>query len=356
MPDSAAKRRHRLIATAKVLLAVGILGFLLYRLRGDDVFTRLISEPKEWSRLLLAQVAILSAFSLSCIRWYLLVKALGISFSLKDAFRLGSLGFLLSQVSLGSIGGDLFKALVIAREQPEHQTHAVATVVIDRIVGLYAMILVASIGLLIAGGLSESSEGLRTMAQIVAAAAVIGTGALIALFIPAMTSDAIRNQASVVPGIGSTLAQLVDAAREYRDQRGVVLTTILLGIGTHLLLATGLWAIGSGLPLEAPSFASMLLIGPLSLFAGALPLTPSGLGTFEATMEILYKTVGCAKGDGTLVALTYRAMTYVVASIGAIYYLSARRSIDQTLHDVEEGLGAESGKLDATDVVSGELL
>ncbi|MEQ8210880.1 MAG: lysylphosphatidylglycerol synthase transmembrane domain-containing protein [Lacipirellulaceae bacterium] len=356
MSDAAAKRRHRLIAAAKVLLAVGIMAFLLYRLQGEDVFNRLLNEPKDWQRLVLAQVAILTAFSISCVRWYFLVKALGIKFHMSDAFRLGSLGFLLSQVSLGSIGGDLFKALVIAKEQPDHQTHAVASVVIDRIVGLYAMILMASLGLVIAGGLGEGSEDLRMMAQIVAVAAVFGTVGLIALFVPATTSDSVRESVEKWPVVGDTVAQLVDAARLYRDQRRTVFLTILLGLCTHLLLATGLWSIGKGLPVSSPDFATMLLIGPISLFAGALPITPSGLGTFEATVESLLTMTGAAKGDGTLVALTYRVMTYVVAAVGAVYYLSAKKSIDATLQDVEEGLDAESGKLDPTDLASGELL
>ena len=84
------------------------------------------------------------AVSLTFVRWYLLVRALGLNFRLLDAFRLGFLGYLFNFVSVGSVGGDLFKAIFIAREQPGRRTEAVATVLVDRVVGVYALVLLTS--------------------------------------------------------------------------------------------------------------------------------------------------------------------------------------------------------------------
>jgi len=36
------------------------------------------------------------------------------------------------------------------------------------------------------------------------------------------------------------------------------------------------------------------------------------------------------------VALTYRVMTYVMAGVGGLYYVTARKSIDLALHEAEE--------------------
>jgi hypothetical protein len=37
-----------------------------------------------------------------------------------------------------------------------------------------------------------------------------------------------------------------------------------------------------------------------------------------------------------MVALGYRALTYIVAGIGACYYLSAKRRMDRLLEEAEE--------------------
>ncbi|MEM9658667.1 MAG: lysylphosphatidylglycerol synthase transmembrane domain-containing protein, partial [Planctomycetota bacterium] len=329
-------RRRRLVALAKLSLAVGILGYLVYRLRGEDVFQRFLQEPKNWSLLGIAQLVVATAFSLSFIRWYLLVRALGLEFHLRDAFRLGSLGFMLNQVSLGSIGGDFFKAVCVAREFPGKRTEAVATVFVDRVVGLYAMIIVALCGAMLAWSTVSNHPTLRALATVVAAAGFLGTIGVAVLMTHAATGPAVRNRVAQIPVAGHTLARLVAAAAVYRERRRYVVAATGIACCTHTLLLLGFWIIGRGLPGYAPPLSQMCLVAPMSMVAGALPLTPAGLGTFETAMEFLYRTVGARDGDGTLAAITYRVMTYVFASIGAVYYISARGKVDRLLHDAED--------------------
>jgi uncharacterized protein (TIRG00374 family) len=325
-----------LMQAAKLLLAGGILIVLFYSLRGNDAFKRVLREPKDWRLLGLAQLAVIVAISLNFVRWSLLVRALELDFHLRDAFRLGSLGHLLNQISPGAVGGDLFKAMFIAREQPNRRTEAVATVIIDRVVGLYGILLVATAGTLIAGTQTQMTGVLKTMAGLVAMFAVIGTLGIVLLMMPAFTGPRVREFAASVPGVGHTLARLIDAAAAYRNRRRYLFLAILVACCTHTLLVTAIWLTGRGLPLKAPDFGTTFLVGPMSLCAGAIPLTPSGLGTFEAAMEELYQLVGSAEGVGASVAITYRAMTYVMATLGAVYYLNARKSVKRMLHEAEE--------------------
>jgi len=328
--------RRRLLTLAKIALAVGILGFLIVRIQQNEGFWRLYNDPKDWAALLVAQGLVLVAYSLNFVRWFLLVRGLRIAFHLRDAFRLGSLGFMLNQVSPGSIGGDLFKAVFIAKEQPGQRTEAVATVLIDRIVGLYAMLLVASLGLAFAGEPLDSSQMLLTMKTIVWTAAAGGTFALAWLMTPLATGTAIRSLADRLPLVGHTAARLIDALELYRMHKWFLISAIGLALVTHGLLITAFWSISRGLPVTGPTFTQHAVIVPLGLVVGALPATPGGLGEAELMLEYLYFECGAAKGDGTIVALAYRAMTYVVAALGACYYLSARRSVDRLLVEAEE--------------------
>ena len=175
-------------ASIKLLLAVAILGFLIVRIQSHSGFERLLSQPKNWLLLLLAQGLILAGFSLSFVRWYLLIRGLGLPFHLRDAFRLGSLGYMLNQVSPGSVGGDLLKAVFIAKEHPEQKTEAVATVLLDRVIGLYAISLVASVGLMLLGQSTEPNTILNTMRIIVWSAAAAGTVGLLLAMSPAATA------------------------------------------------------------------------------------------------------------------------------------------------------------------------
>lgn len=331
-----AHRRRMIVGCLKLLLALGILAFLFYRLRGEQVFQQLISQPKHWPSLAIAQVLVLAALSINYVRWYVLGRALSLKFTLPDAFRLGSLGLMLSQVAPGSVGGDLFKAVFIAREQPGKRTEAVASVLIDRVVGLFAMLVVATVGYTIGMKHVAFSETLHALARLVVVLAAIGSVGIVLLMTPAFTGPRVVDLAGRAPVVGPTLARLIQAAAAYRHGRRYLFAGILLACVTHTLLVLSIWCIGRGLPVKPPSLAATFVVGPLSLATGAIPLTPSGLGTFEAAMDALCQAAGSRPGEGLLIAITYRFMTYVMVAVGAVYYLNSRRTVAQVLHEAEE--------------------
>src|SRR5207249_223093 len=73
-------------------------------------------EPIQVGFLLLAGLIFLCALLLSFGRWYLLVRALDLPFSLANALRLGAIGFLFNSFLPGSVGGDVIKAAFLARD------------------------------------------------------------------------------------------------------------------------------------------------------------------------------------------------------------------------------------------------
>jgi len=323
------------VKALKIALAVAILSYLVQRVQNGAGFERLLSEPKYWPSLSLALLLVLAAFSLSFARWYLLVRGLNLEFSLRDAFRLGALGFMFNQVSPGSVGGDLIKAVFIAKEQPGKRTEAVASVFIDRVIGLCAMLLIASLGIAFASN-SLESDGLRHSLQMTiwpaAAGGILGLAFVLS---PWATGKPVRSMAERLPWIGSTFLRLVDAVDVYRSQRRYLFAGFGLALLTHCSLITAFWLISQGLPVRGPTFLQNASLVPVALVAGAFIPTPGGLGVLEGSVESLYTSIGSAAGDGTLVALTYRAMTYVVASIGALYYFTSRKKVDLLLHDAE---------------------
>lgn len=337
------KKLKLLLAAVKLLVAVAILGFLIARIQTHSGFERLLNEPKHWPSLLIAQALILVGYSLSFIRWYLLIRGLGLPFHLRDAFRLGSLGYMLNQVSPGSVGGDLLKAVFIAKEHPGKRTEAVATVLLDRVIGLYAISLVASVGLILVGRTAEPSAVLSTIQTIVWTAALTGTAGLALALSPAATGNRVRQLADRVPAVGHTLVRLLEAVAIYRTRRRYLAGALGLALLTHNLVIVAFWIICRGLPVYDPSLIENASIVPLGLTISAIPLTPGGLGTLEAGFEFLFSAIGAAEGDGTIIALAYRAMTYGVAAIGACYYLTARKSVNRLIHEAE-ALAEESDK------------
>src|SRR5580698_3626290 len=90
-------------------------------------------------------VAALAIFPLTIvitsIRWHELLKALDIRLALSRTFVLNMVGLFYSTFMLGSTGGDVLKAYYVAK-QTHHRTRAVMSVLVDRAIGLVALIIV----------------------------------------------------------------------------------------------------------------------------------------------------------------------------------------------------------------------
>ena len=140
-----------LIALIKYSISFAILGYLFYAASSDESFTELRESPKNWSLLCAAFLLMLVGVTSTIVRWHMLVRAIDLPFSVRDAFRLGFLGYLFTFLTLGVVGGDLLKAVFLARKQPGRRAEAVATVVVDRVIGLYALFVVATIAFLTFG-------------------------------------------------------------------------------------------------------------------------------------------------------------------------------------------------------------
>ena len=333
-------KRH-LINALKFAVSAAIIAWLVAKARQDPHFDELISGGKSWPALAAATLLSLAAVVVTIIRWYYLVRALEIPFRMTDAFRLGFLGYLFNFVSLGSVGGDLFKAVFIARERPGRRTEAVATVVIDRIIGLYGLFVVATAAVLITGQLGSPVPEVQIICKATLVTTGVGAIAILALLTPGFTSGTVSEMVAGIPKLGPLLDKLIRAVRIYRRKPGVLALSLLLSLAVHVLTAGSVYLVARGLPGVTPSLAAHYVMVPLATLTGVLPLPMSGLGAFEAALEFLYRHLpdGTAAdaSKGLVTALGYRVISMLIALIGLGYYLRGRREVADVLHDAREG-------------------
>lgn len=329
---------------ALILLKYGaslaIVAYLIYDAQRDETFTRFSQQPKDWRLFGVAWVLCMSAACITFVRWYFLVRALDLPFRMADAFRLGFLGYLLNFVSLGSVGGDLFKAVFIAREQKKKRAEAVATVVIDRVIGLYVLFVVGTVAVVWTGIWSSPEETVRFIARFTVGCTVTGGLMIAALIMPGVTQGRFSHYLRSLPKVGHVVGRLIDAIRLYASRPGVLTVTCALSVMVHVLNTLGVYLISRAVLPEAPNLSAQFVIVSLGMVAGAAPLPMSGLGAFEGALDFLYSVVPGGveihRGDGLLIAFGYRAVTIVIALIGLAYWLFNRRAVAEAMHEVEE--------------------
>src|SRR5262245_19721479 len=142
MPTSTRHSKKSLaINAALVALAFGLLGVVIWQNRETirDVFSR----PLDWRLLLWAFTIYLIGMIATFVRWFFLVRVIEPKFAFSATLLLGFIGMVFNLVIPGAVGGDLIKAAYLVRMRIK-KTQAIASMVIDRIVGLLGLFVLAA--------------------------------------------------------------------------------------------------------------------------------------------------------------------------------------------------------------------
>ena len=163
-------------------LAFGLLGFTIWKNR--EQMREVLGRDLDLRLFALGFAIYMTAMLLTFFRWYLLVRALDLPFTVRDAIRLGFIGNVFNLVIPGAVGGDLIKAAYLSREQAK-KTQAIATMIIDRLLGLLGLFLLAGIAGAVAWPVATAE--VRRLIVVVWVAVAMGLLVLAAIFGQALT-------------------------------------------------------------------------------------------------------------------------------------------------------------------------
>ena len=226
---------------------------------------------------------------------------------------------------------------MLSREQRGQRREAAASVVVDRLIGLYLLFVVATLAILLTGFWRLPVVEIRNISHITFLLTALGACGLVLLFLPGFTDGRGSQALARLPRICATVEKILDAVRMYRRKPGVLIAASLMSVGVHSLFATGVYCIACGLPGDVLSLGTHFVIMPLSAATGVLP---PPMGPFEFVLEFLYTHVPAdvtiPTGQGLVVALGYRLITLLTAVLGIYYYLASRREVAEVIQVVEQ--------------------
>jgi glycosyltransferase 2 family protein len=304
----------------------------------DGVGLKDLANPEReirWPLYGLAGLLTGLSVSLTFVRWYMLVRAQDLPFTLKDAFRLGLVGYFFNTFLPGAVGGDLIKAAFIAREQ-DKRTVAVSTVLIDRGVGLWGLIALAAV----AGGAFWLFDDSILRDQPDLSAAVLTANCLMAASLltwvllgalPERRAQRFAQRLNWIPKIGPVLAEFWRAVWLYRRRGFTVLAGVLISMVNHsinvfifYLTVRAFQAEGAH---QSPGLLTHFIIVPVGLaFQGFFP-APGGVGGGEFVFKLIYKRLGYPAANGIMGCFFQRVLTWIVGFAGYILYLFMKKNL-----------------------------
>jgi glycosyltransferase 2 family protein len=343
-------RRRWLSITVKYGIGLALLALLVYRY-WEPLKTK-FSGPVRWEFFFFSALCCGGSAAVTFVRWYLLVRAQDLPFTLRNAFRLGLVGYFFNIFLPGAVGGDLVKAAFIAREQ-KRRTVAVSTVLMDRAIGLLGLIAIAAIVgsaflYFYGSNLSEPAkmpaknlplEPRTLMRLVIGVADGIAIVALISWLLlgllPEHRSQIFARRLHHIPKAGRILAEVWRAVFLYRKRPMTIFAALLLTFVTHFLnVMTFYLAIlafeRADAPAHIPSLLEHFILVPVGMASqGFIPL-PGGIGVTEAIYAAFYEGFGYSGEDGFVAGVGMRIVQCVLGVIGYVVFLFMKREIPKS--------------------------
>ena len=277
--------------------------------------------------MLWALLACFTAVLCGITRWWRLLRLAGCNVRWFDCFRLTYIGLFFNYVlPAGLTGGDLVKAVLAVRENPGKRADALVSVVVDRLLGLFALAVLAAVVIFSRG---ETFAELRL--PVLGVALAMGGGFL---YINKPLRRLIGFDALVAKlPLGQKFAELDRAVMLYSSKPLEMVLAFALSLGNHFFAITGVMAlaVAFGVPVSEVGFWDYVAIVPVATMVSSLPVAPAGMGLGEAAFAWLFRNVlGQSAGLGVATSLGFRVCQLALGLIGGLFLLrpGARKELE----------------------------
>jgi uncharacterized protein (TIRG00374 family) len=257
-------------------------------------------------------------------RWRMLLNVHGVPLRFWRIFELNMIGQFFSAFLLGTTGGDVIKIFYVVRAVPDRKVAVGFTVVVDRVIGMIALLLLGAVLALPYLGLLTSRHDTKVYTALfyffvlggVAASIVASIGPVL------LAHPAIRKLAERLPMIHpgtSIFAAYEKTARAF----GINLLALVGSIPSHICILLMGWCIMQALNLHPP----VLLFGAIMAIVNmliALPISLAGLGVREVLYVIFLGLVGIDPDHAAAFSLTYFTMNLGWSVVGGPFYFLYR--------------------------------
>jgi uncharacterized protein (TIRG00374 family) len=287
-------------------------------------FTAVASLSISWYLLGVVLWALL--LFIAAFRWQLLLRAASVPVGYRQALRLSFIGFFFNNVMLGSTGGDLVRAVMVTRGLERNRVRAALSVIVDRLIGLFALMMLAGIVLAVFW-FAERISAVRGLRQLT-------MGVFILLIVAVVGSTIyLSRRARAMLGLNWLLQRLPaqklihkldDAVTVYRDHKPTVAAAIGMSLPLQVSGILSFWAIGEALG-AGLSVGENFVIFPIVQTVSALPLAPAGWGVGESLYGWFFESFASSFTLGVAVSVVFRLTTQVgFGLIGGIAWVASR--------------------------------
>ncbi len=271
--------------------------------------------------LLLVGVTLLAGV----VRWRIVLEAQGLHLPLGRATRISFVAQFFNSFLLGSTGGDLIKAYYAARETHHKKTEAVTTVFVDRLVGLWAMLLFAGLMMPPNYGMLRASRDVGVPSLFILAM-FGGLSVVLGVAFWGGVSKGFPRAREYLQRLpkGEVLERSLDSCRQFGKQKSFLLKTIAISLFINVIMVAQIMVLGRGLDMSISPMALCVIVPVISCIS-ALPITPNGLGLRENLYVLMLAVIQAPKTAALSISLIASAQGLFWSLVGGLIYMGVRQ-------------------------------
>lgn len=332
--------KRALFTALQIAITVGILWFV-FRDPGKraEMAAAIGQADPLW---LLLGIAIYGIVEIGAgLRWQILLHVQGIRLSWRRVLSLVFIGLFFNFFIPGATGGDAVKIFYLLKETPGRRTAALLSVIVDRLLGLFALVALASI--LIAAKWSWLTSDAETAEWVWIVLAVLA-GSLLFLVGSLLLSsrDLLYRLPPRFPA-RDKLAEIAMAYRLYGRKWKPSVIAFLISIVAHFGYYATFYCAARSLGKNAnlPAFPEFFAIMPIVGTITSLPISIGGVGWREVVFQTFLRNL-CHATEGVAIAVssTGYLLTLAWGLVGGLIYLAYRPSVHPKLREIRAEVAA----------------
>lgn len=297
----------------RVLVSAVLLGLIISRLDLARAAEILAS-----AHILLLVLAVLVGYAgrfTAAFRWWILLRAMKTRVPYRGVVRLSFIGMFLHFLPGGSVASEVARVYGMNRTTSD-LAGSFASVLVDRLFGLGALILVGLVGLMFAPpGVPPILSNLAWLgfAGLFAAGYILMNPATRGIL------DVLLSRIRLGP-VRSRLGKVYIRLDQMRSSSVLMGWSIIAALVNTAFRILPTWFVAMALSIDV-SLTHLFIIIPLIYLAAQIPISVGGLGVREIGWVALLRVVGVPASDAILMSLVLAATIFVISLPGAWLYI-----------------------------------
>ena len=310
----------------RVAVAAGLTAYILWKSHPRAVLQA--AAGADWWPMGVACLLVLVDRALMAYRWVALLWTIDRRARppLPAVIRIFFVSTFVGTFLPASIGGDAVRAYSLAKLNVGG-ADAVASVFMDRMLGVASVLVMAVVGL----GLARDLAANPAIVAALGVTSAVCVVTLLVIFNRRMAALASRFLATLPAALHQRGDRMIEAVRRYGRHHGALANVLACSIAVQLLRIVQAYCLGLGLGIGLPLTAYAAFI-PLILLVMLLPVTFNGIGTSQVAFVWFFARAGVPAASAFALSVLFVALGIIGNLPGGILYAFDRGERTRAIH------------------------